>query len=41
MKKRWIALILAMLTVLPTLAACGGKNLEETTAATTAATTAE
>ena len=38
MKKRWIALLLAILIVLPTLAACGG---EETPQLTTAATAAD
>ena len=42
MKKRWMALTLAILIVLPTLVACGGgKDPETTTAATTTETAAQ
>ena len=42
MKKRWIALTLAILIVLPTLAACGGgKDPAQTTVATTTDTPAD
>jgi len=41
MKKRWMAALLAVLIVLPMLAACGGsKNTEDTTAAPEVTTTA-